>query len=81
MAVRLPGGSRVPPRRLHSWKCLRGEEMWKLKFSLVRGEIGGFLVAERLLRQSGLGKYAVDIEYSLPRLAGVRKPTSKGLRP
>ena len=55
--------------------------MWKLKFSLVRREIGGFLVAERLLRQSGLGKYAVDIECSLPRLAGVRKPTSKGLRP
>jgi hypothetical protein len=54
--------------------------MWKWRFGLVREENGGFLVPERSLRQSELGKYAVDIECSLPRLADVRKPTSKGLR-
>ena len=53
--------------------------MEKLKFRLVLREISAFLSVERWLRQSELGKYAVDIECSLPRLAPYESQPPKGL--
>lgn len=52
-------------------------EKWKL--GLVLREIGAFLLVERWLRQSELGKYAVDIRCSLPRLATYDSQPLKGL--